>query len=852
VILLPLSAIAQDAHIQQSDAIARSQGEQAALDYLHDEHGRAVQAGDLPGQAWSKYGLGRRAALSSKNDQAISYLESAIDWSSSMQDRKLQGFALMYLALAYRSSGQADVSYAKYRLAIGALESAGGSEEVVGFVQEFTNLELHLREREYLFESGANLAQRSGLPGIQADLLKAWSDALITAGDSTGALEKLQQAMAIAAKVPDYPNEAGLLLSRGRLYRLHGNQPQAIKSYERALELRRKWGGKASEGTILQYLGISYMEVGQQRKGLARMEEAVDIARYFANRGERTGFVVRSFTGLAIGYMALGEYQRAIEILEEAQRKYGTASVFNMYWALSAAYFHVGRYVSAVDIGTQGIALAHEMGYHEPLLFLLRWRAQALHKLGRVEEAIADARQALAVMERMRTRLVPADLMKLGFTTQYLHVVNEAVDLLYETGRHTEAFEVAEQARARSFLDLLATRNSAGDEFLPYLDIAFQDGIEGLRAEPRLVSTMTTPAAKADHIRTLSRRMDSTVLAYWVNPNALYVWAVLPDGLIAASRQRISESRLNQLIRRTESRGAMDRQLWQELYRHLISPVKSRLPKSGSRLTVIPHGQLFKLPFVALMDGLGRYLIEDYALHYVPAMAVLDLVGGERMGSPTSKRYLLAADPVKPPRLSDGTALAPLTGSRREVERVVKQLSGGNADILTGAQLRSDTVRRLLGNHDVVHFATHAVIDSKNPLDSFLALSQGERISARDIYDARLSAELVVLSACRSASGPISVEGVLGLTRAFFYAGAASIVASTWDAADEPTALLVEEFYREYHRTGEKDRALRSAQLHLIQELRNGRIQASTPAGLMTLPEHPALWAGFILVGSPD
>jgi CHAT domain-containing protein len=158
----------------------------------------------------------------------------------------------------------------------------------------------------------------------------------------------------------------------------------------------------------------------------------------------------------------------------------------------------------------------------------------------------------------------------------------------------------------------------------------------------------------------------------------------------------------------------------------------------------------------------------------------------------------------------------------------------------------------------VIHFATHGVLQDDQPVDSFLALgsasgaaSNDGRLTAQEIYELDLQADLVVLSACRTGLGKISGDGIAGLTRAFFYAGTPSVMATLWDVADEPTSRLVAEFYRSYQRTHDKSQALRAAQLHLLRALRNGQVKATTPAGTFTLPEHPVFWAGFVLVGEP-
>jgi len=111
---------------------------------------------------------------------------------------------------------------------------------------------------------------------------------------------------------------------------------------------------------------------------------------------------------------------------------------------------------------------------------------------------------------------------------------------------------------------------------------------------------------------------------------------------------------------------------------------------------------------------------------------------------------------------------------------------------------------------------------------------------------------LVVLSACRSGDGLVTGDGVAALARAFFYAGAPSVVVSVWDVADAPTSRLLPAFYRAWLGGADKANALRAAQLELIRDLRAGRVRTNTPVGEIVIPEDPAFWAGFVLLGEPD
>jgi CHAT domain-containing protein len=201
-----------------------------------------------------------------------------------------------------------------------------------------------------------------------------------------------------------------------------------------------------------------------------------------------------------------------------------------------------------------------------------------------------------------------------------------------------------------------------------------------------------------------------------------------------------------------------------------------------------------------------------------------------------------------------------LPAAQREVEAVRRLLEPeDDVMVLTGSAAREAAVREALAGRTVVHLATHGVVRDDAPLRSFVALGadgaepqRDGRLSAEEVYGLRLDASLVFLSACRSGRGRVTGDGVLGLSRAFLSAGAASLVTTLWDVPDVAAAALVPGFYRSYRQTGQRAQALRSAQLELLRRLRRGQVKAGTTAGgQVVLPDSPVPWAGFVVVGEP-
>jgi len=184
--------------------------------------------------------------------------------------------------------------------------------------------------------------------------------------------------------------------------------------------------------------------------------------------------------------------------------------------------------------------------------------------------------------------------------------------------------------------------------------------------------------------------------------------------------------------------------------------------------------------------------------------------------------------------------------------------------LLEGPRASAADLIQTLPQATVLHFATHAIVSGTNPFGSFLALNRNAReqptaqdpapdglLTTASIYSLRLHTRLVVLSACRTGLGPVSADGVAGLSRAFFYAGSASVLTTLWDVADQPTAVLMPLFYQNLARGQARAQALRSAQLDVIARLRAGRLRVPIGRSMTSLPEKPAYWAAFSLSGEP-
>lgn len=267
-----------------------------------------------------------------------------------------------------------------------------------------------------------------------------------------------------------------------------------------------------------------------------------------------------------------------------------------------------------------------------------------------------------------------------------------------------------------------------------------------------------------------------------------------------------------------------------EGYKLLIAPIADLLPTSPqSRVIFIPQASLFLVPFPALQDSAGKYLIEKHTISIAPSIQALSLLK-KRSPSTDRSNALVVGNPNP---LS--VKLEPLPGAEAEAKAVAQLLQ---TQALTGSQPTESNVTSQMTKARIVHLATHGFFNDQQGLESSLAfVASGDidgLLTAEEILDLKLQANLVVLSACNTGRGKITGDGVIGLSRSLLSAGVSSVVVSLWAVPDLPTAALMIEFYRNLNKKNDKAQAMRQAMLTTMKQ---------TPS--------PRDWAGFVLIGVP-
>jgi CHAT domain-containing protein len=253
---------------------------------------------------------------------------------------------------------------------------------------------------------------------------------------------------------------------------------------------------------------------------------------------------------------------------------------------------------------------------------------------------------------------------------------------------------------------------------------------------------------------------------------------------------------------------------------------------------------LFSVPFAALQDLEGKSLIDSHTILTSPSIQLLEKTRQQRttVERANLSDHLIVGNPTMPSVTIDGNPsvqLDALEGSQREAEAIARLF---NTQALVGDQAKKNAVIQRMTNSRVIHLATYGLLDDRNGLDSAIALAPdgtGELndglLTAAEIAQMKLNAELAVLSACDTGQGRITWDGVIGLSRSLILAGTPSVLVSLWAVPDVPTAELMTEFYKQWQKTGNEAQALRQAMLTIKEKYPN-----------------PRDWAGFTLIGESE
>ncbi len=817
------------------------------------------RTGNVRGQAWTLTQLGVLHGMEGDAARALGCLELGFERAKAAGDRAGQAAALRQNALLEIDFGELQAAADDYRRAYLLLAAAPTPDE-----RAEAALALHGRATTHLY-----------------------------LGDPRRAREEFTAALEAFEALHHADGRASAYLGLGAAFQAENQPGQALASFQQALAIIDANGLQGMRALALYLLGKAHVET-EPVKAVAELERALSLeaAATSVQQAQTQLELARARGRAGQADAARQAFRRAIELASrapvvEAAAQAGLAREERARGELEAARTAIERAIHLTEELRAAVIrpdlrvsfLAARREYFETYVDLLMRLDRSAPGAGHDAEAVAASEQARArglldLLARQQVdvgQIVPADL-KL---------------------RQQEIGERIAGLQTRLLLPSLTLPAAAVRRLEGDLAAAEEDekelAAEVERRRPgRAEVRVTRPVALGEIQRLLDAR--TAFLEYFVGTEASYLFVVTSQGLTAHALppRRDLESLVGRLVSAVQQESRLRGRHFAadafELYRLLLLPAAAELT-GRARLIVAPDGPLDALSFEALLTqavpdaGLPRrdlpYLIRQRAVSYVPSASVLAQLLGERRppvpGEGEAKLFVGFGDPGAPGAGEAAAALdcagvaaraggapgkarnAPdagpsgwraLPAARGEVCRIAELFPAGRSAVFLGARATEESVKRsaLVASARILHFAAHGLLDEQQPERSGLQLARGGAASredgllqVREVFNLELQADLVVLSACRSGLGKeVFGEGLIGMTRAFLYAGAASIVVSLWQVDDDSTSGLMVHFYRHLLDTGDRVEALRQAKLDLLD---------GSPYS------HPYFWAPFILIG---
>jgi CHAT domain-containing protein len=509
---------------------------------------------------------------------------------------------------------------------------------------------------------------------------------------------------------------------------------------------------------------------------------------------------------------------------------------------------------------------------------------QAFYHLGRMYEkldqddkAIEFYKNSISVIEKIRGNLTIDEFKSIYFDSKR-EVYDRLINLLLKNNKPVDAFQFSEQARARAFYDILANKkidfraSVPGDlvlmeeekrvemlklyKLLQRYNVGGSENEGSRKADIGQVRSALTEAqseyedlmqkiklnnpsyaemiaAKPINLSDLQSRLDlrTAVLAYWISDKELIIWLISHSAIINQTVS-IDKNNLTALIEKTRSsiQTTSTKETTADLsglYQLLIAPVENNLA-DFSNLVIIPNGPLHFLPFQALINKGGEYLVQKFNVMYCPSASVY-VVCNDRLIKSGSKFMGMALSDII---IGDNIGLP---GTEDELKKILLLFPDNISTF--GKQSTETFIKKNAGNYNFIHFATHGSYNYIQPLYSYLLFPSSDeddgRLNVYEVFELNINAKLVTLSACETGLGNLSQgDEITGLSRAFLFAGSSSVIVSLWAVADYPTSLLMTNFYR-YLKDYPMQEALTLAQRDVLK----------------VYPQ-PLYWSPFILIGN--
>jgi CHAT domain-containing protein len=827
------------------------------------------------GEAFALFGIGRVYADLGEKQKALDNYGLALTLFRAVGDRNGEAAILGNIGGIYQSLGEQQKALDTYTLSLSITRALKDQSGEAVALNNIGGVYADLGEKQRAldnYESALSLMRAVGNRRGEAVILGNIGFNYSLLGEKQKALDNYELALSLYRANGDRRGEAETLNNSGFVYSSLGEKQKALNNFSLALPLFRTIGDRRGEGTTLNNIGAIYQSLGEQQKALDHYALSLPLQRAIGNRsGEANTLYNLAIVERQQGNLteARANIEAVIVIIESLRTKVTNQELRSSYFATVQNYYEfytdllMRLHKQSPNAGLDGEALQASE----------RARARAL--LETLAEAGANIRQGVdpALVERERSLQ-----LRLNATAQ------NQIKLL--TGAYTkaQADAIAKEIEALT-TELQGVETQIRQTSPRYAALT--------QPQPLNVKEIQTQVLDADTVL-LEYSLGTEKSYLWAVTQTSIKSYELPKReeietaarrvyeLLDERNREIADETPVQLSARLKRADAEYSIAAARLSQIVLAPVAAQL--GNKRLLVVSDGALQYIPFAALPEptaGNSTPLAVKHEIVSLPSASTISALRRETKGrKPAARAVAVLADPVfesDDERVKRAASVVKgAQGKRRELplgmERAAGEsgLRGGEESLFPRLPGTRDEARQILSlvppaqskrafdfaanrqtatsaelsQYRYIHFATHGILDSVHPELSGIVLSMVDEkgtpqdgfLRAHEIYNLKLPAELVVLSACQTGLGKeVKGEGLVGLTRGFMYAGAPRVVVSLWSVEDDATAELMARFYRGMLRDKLRPAAaLRAAQVSLMKE----REWSS-----------PFYWAAFILQG---
>jgi len=779
-----------DEEFRDAAALRRAERFDLALPKTDAALARAERSGDL--KAVWRFRLLKADILLGHREvsQAVSVLSSYGDPPAGPAWVEARGQALLLRGqAAYTLSRLAEADSLLQRAADAAREAHSPTLSAQVELRRGTLLvmQTHFEEARAVLEQTIGDSARIPDPYIEAIATNNVGYALFTESRYDEAIPWFERAKALSTQLGTSDSVARADGSLGNCYTRLGDRENAKLHFDRAQAAFALTGNRFEQQIYIGNAGNLFLEAEDYAGAIASYTRALAIARALRD----PVWTARWLSNLAAASIELGDWDAAEKYYNEARalKKDLGDKLYEPNSLINAARIAGGR--NRFDESARLFRQALEGEAEDPGVSLEAHAglANLYIRDGQLSQAEAEFRTATDAIDRRGESLLKDDY-KLSFLDSLIRFNRRYVDFMMARNEPGRALEVAESSRSR----VLARRSG--------------------NSQP--IQRWTTK----DYQR-LAQQTNAALLEFWIGKDRSYLWVITADRV--RSHELPSGRALRPLIESYRAviiggRNPLDvaGATGRKLYDALLAPAVSDAP-SESRFIIVPDQDLYSFNLETLPAGkdAGKFWIEQATVAIAPSLNFLaGRIGAVRSHPQT--RMLLIGDPVSTmpqyPRLEFAT---------QEMDSIASAMSGLELTVFKGAYARPDSYGSASpGRFGFIHFSAHASANQVSPLDSAVILSgppEKSRLLARNVMNIPLTAELVTVSACRSAGGKTYAgEGLVGFAWSFLKAGAGNVIAGLWDVSDRSTSYLMTQLYLQIAAGSPIPDALRASKLALI------------------------------------